>query len=119
MESVIANKNKTIPNHIKFMPAEYKATWSNMNESEKNRIHAKSQLYTLNTPYQVKSFWDEQNFSAVNERIEIEQSNLKVKKLNESQGTEGMISIDRVVEQNRGYASSYLDALARRAEYRK
>lgn len=119
MESVIANKNKAIPNHLKFMPAEYKATWSKMNESEKNRIHAKSQLYTLNTPYQVKSFWDEQNLNGINERIEIEQSNLKIKKLNESQGTEGMISIDRVVEQNRGYSSSYLDTLARQAQYRK
>ena len=119
MESVIANKNKDIPNHLKFMPADYKATWSKMNESEKNRIHAKSQLYTLNTPYQVKSFWDEQNLSGINERIEIEQNNLKVKKLNESQGTEGMISIDRVVEQNRGYSSNYLDTLARQAQYRK
>jgi len=120
MESVVAAKNNDLPNHVKFMPAEYKNLWSQMNESEKNRIHAKSQLYNLNTPYQVKSFWDDQNLQAVSERIEIEQNNLKVEeKLNESQGTEGMISLDRVVEHNRGYSSDYLDTLARQAQYRK
>jgi hypothetical protein len=30
-----------------------------------------------------------------------------------------MISLDTVVEHNRGYTSNYLDTLARRAEYRK
>lgn len=120
MEAVISTKNQNIPNHIKYMPAEYKSIWSNMNEGEKNRIHAKSQIYTLNTPYQVKSFWDEQNLVQVKERVEIEQNNLKVnEKLNESQGTEGMISLDTVVEHNRGYTSNYLDTLARRAQYRK
>ena len=120
MEAVVSTKNQNIPNHIKFMPAEYKSTWSNMNENEKNRIHAKSQIYQLNTPYQVKSFWDEQNLVQVKERVEIEQNNLKLnEKLNESQGTEGMISLDTVVEHNRGYTSNYLDTLARRAEYRK
>jgi len=40
-------------------------------------------------------------------------------KLNESQGTEGMISVDRIVEHQRGYTSNYLDTLMRGAQYRK
>jgi hypothetical protein len=120
MESVISTENQNVPNHIKFMPTEYKATWDKMNENEKNRIHAKSQLHNFTSPYQVKSFWDDQDLRGVNERIEIEQSNIKMNKtLNESQSTEGMISIERVVEHNRGYASNYLDTLARQASYRK
>ena len=42
-----------------------------------------------------------------------------MQKLNESQGTEGMISINRVVEHQRGYSSAYLDSLKRGASYRK
>ena len=119
IESVVNEKTKNIPSHIKFMPDEYKPFWNKMNESEKNRIHAKSQLYALNTPYQVKAFWDEQDLRGVNERIELERQNNKLQKLNESQGTEGMISVDRMVEHQRGYASSYLDTLMRGAQYRK
>jgi hypothetical protein len=118
MESVINEKTKNLPAHVKFMPDEYKAIWNRMNENEKNRIHAKSQLYTLNTPYQVKAFWDEQDLRGINERVEIEKNNNKLQKLNESQGTEGMISVERVVEHQRGYSSNYLDTLIRGAEYR-
>jgi len=100
------------------MPDTYKAIYGKMNESEKSRISAKSQLYTLNTPYQVKSFWDEYDLRGINERIEVESQNLKLNKLNESQGTEGMVSIDRVVEHNRGYSSTYLDTLRRRGDNR-
>lgn len=119
MESVVNEKNKHVPNHLRFMPDEYKALWNNMNESEKNRIHAKSQLYTLNTPYQVTAFWAEQDLRGINERIETEKQNNKLQKLNESQGTEGMISVERIVEHQRGYTSNYLDTLMRGAEYRK
>lgn len=120
MESVINESTKDIPNHLKFMPAEYKPIWNKMNENEKNRIHAKSQLYTLNTSYQVRAFWDEQDLRGINERIELEKNNAKMQKLNESsQGTEGMVSVDRIVEHQRGYSSSYLDTLKRGATYRK
>ena len=119
MESVVNERTKNVPNHLKFMPDEYKATWEKMNEGEKNMIHAKSQLYTLNTPYQVKAFWDEQDLRGISERVEIERNNNKLQKLNESQGTEGMISVDRIVEHQRGYTSNYLDTLKRGAEYRK
>ena len=116
MEAVVNESNKDIPNMLKFMPDSYKPMWEKMNEGEKSRIFAKSQLYNLNTPYQVKSFWDEQDLRGVNERVTIEQENLKnIAKLNESQSTEGMMPVERVVEQQRGYTSNYLASLQRRA----
>jgi hypothetical protein len=115
MDAVVNESNKEIPVLERFMPDTYKPIWNKMNESEKGRIYAKSQLYNLNTPYQVKSFFDEQDFRGVNERVEIESQNIKsMQKLNESQGTEGMISVDRVVESSRGYTSNYLSSLQRR-----
>jgi hypothetical protein len=116
MDSVVNESTKDIPNLIKFMPDVYKPLWDKMNESEKNRIFSKSQLYTLNTPYQVKAFYDEVDFRGVNERLDVETQNLKnIKKLNESQSTEGYMPIERVVEQSRGYSSNYLASLQRRA----
>jgi len=119
MESVINESTKNIPSMIKFMPEEYKATWDKMNESEKNYVYSKSQLYTLNTPYQVKTFWDEQNLNGILERIEVEKNNKKLQNLNESQSIEGMMPIERVVENARGYSSNYLDSMLRKADYRK
>ena len=76
---------------VKFMPDTYKPVWGKMNENEKGRIFAKSQLYNLNTPYQVKSFWDEQDLRGVNERVAIETQNIKeMQKLNEGE-TSGII----------------------------
>lgn len=123
IDGVINESTKALPAIVKFMPDSYKHLWNKMNESEKARIFAKSQLYTLNTPYQVKTFWDEQDLREVNERIEIETNNIKknkeIEKLNESQGTEGMIPINRVVEHQRGYSSEYLAKIQRNADYRK
>jgi len=119
MESVYTETTKDIPVMIKFMPDEYKNTWSKMDESEKNHIYSKSQLYTLNTPYQVKTFWDEQNLNGIVERIEQGKNNKKLQNLNESQSTEGMMPIERVVENARGYTSNYLDRMLREADYRK
>jgi len=119
IESVMNESAKHIPTHIRFMPHEYKPLWNKMNESEQNRIHAKAQLYSINTSYQAKAFWDEQDLRGINERIETEKQNRKLSKLNESQSTEGMIPVERVVEQQRGYTSNYLDNLMRGADYRK
>lgn len=119
MTAVVEQKNKHIPAHIKFMPNEYKATWDNMNENEKNNVHTKAQLYTLNTPYQVKAFWDEMNLNGISERVAVEKENLKLQKLNESQSTEGAIPVNRVVEMSRGYSKGYINSLMRGAESRK
>ncbi len=116
MDSVVNESTKDLHILEKFMPDSVKPVWNKMNESEKSRIFAKSQLYNLKTPYQVKSFFDEQDFRRINERVAIEAQNIKeMQKLNESQSTEGMISVERVVESSRGYSSNYLANLQRRA----
>lgn len=118
MEAVVNHKNQDLPNYVKFMPAEYKNAWNVMNENEKNRIHAKAQLYSIRTPYQAKAFWDEMDLRGINERIELEKNNEKLKKLNESQSPEGMIPVNQVVEAQRGYSQNYLEMLQRQAQYR-
>jgi hypothetical protein len=115
MDAVCNESTKELHILEKFMPDTYKPIWGKMNENEKSRVYSKSQLYDLRTPYQVKSFFDEQDFRGINERVVIESENIKeMQKLNESQGTEGMISVDRVVESSRGYTSNYLSSLQRR-----
>ncbi len=117
--AVVENTTKSIPNHIKFMPNEYKATWEKMNEHEKNHVHTKSQLYTINTPYQVKAFWDELDLRGINERVAREKENRKLTKINESQSTEGAVPVNRVVDMQRGYSQNYINSLMRGAENRE
>ena len=120
MEAVIAHKNENVPAHIKFMPADFKQAWSSMNENEKARVNAKAQLYTIKTPYQAMTFWSEIDMRGLNERIEIQKNNVKIEaQLNESQGTEGLIPVNQVVEMQRGYSQGYLEMLSRQADYRK
>jgi hypothetical protein len=116
MEAVVNHKEQNIPTYLRFMPAEYKPLWNEMNESEKSKIHAKAQLYTVNTPYQVKAFWDEMDMRGINERLEIEKHNTKIQnQLNESQSTEGLIPVNQVVEMQRGYSQGYLEMMLRNA----
>jgi hypothetical protein len=119
MEAVLNHKNQNVPSYIRFMPVEYKTLWTEMNESEKNRIHAKAQLYTVNTPYQAKAFWDEMDMRGVQYRIEESKQQNKLQQLNESQSTEGLIPVNQVVEMQRGYSQSYLQVLQRSADLRK
>ena len=119
MEAVVNHKEQNIPTYLRFMPAEYKPLWNEMNENEKSKIHAKAQLYTVNTPYQVKAFWDEMDMRGINERIEIEKHNTKIQKqLNESQSTEGLVPVNQVVEMQRGYSQNYLEMMLRGANSR-
>ena len=119
MEAVVNHKEQDIPKYIRFMPAEYKPTWNEMNEAEKSRIHAKSQLYTVNTPYQVKAFWDDLDMRGINERIEFQKYNTKkMQQLNESQSTEGLVPVNQVVEMQRGYSQGYLETMLRSANSR-
>jgi hypothetical protein len=116
MEAVVNHKEQNIPTYIRFMPVEYKATWNEMNENEKSKIHAKAQLYTVNTPYQVKAFWDDIDMRGINERIETQKYNTKItQQLNESQSTEGLIPVNQVVEMQRGYSQGYLETMLRSA----
>jgi hypothetical protein len=119
ISAVVEQKNKNIPIHLRYIPNEYKEVWDKMNENDKNGVHTKAQLYTLNTPYQVKAFWDEMDFRNINERVEIQKENLKIQKLNESQSKEGAVPVNRVVEMSRGYSKGYINSLMRGADYRK
>lgn len=119
MEAVLNHKNANVPNYIRFMPVEYKTLWSQMNESEQNRIHAKAQLFTVNTPYQAKAFWDEMDLRGVQYRIEENKQQNRMQQLNESQSTEGMMPVNQVVEMQRGYSQNYLQNLQRAADFRK
>ena len=119
MEAVLNHKNENVPNYVRFMPADYKSLWSNMNESEKNRIYAKAQLYQVNTPYQAKAFWDEMDLRGVQYRIEENKHNNKMQQLNESQSTEGLVPVNQVVEMQRGYSQNYLENLQRSLDLRK
>jgi hypothetical protein len=119
MEAVVNHKNQNVPTHVRFMPDEFKPLWNEMNESEKNKIHAKAQLYSIKTPYQASNFWYEIDLRGINERIEIQKNNSKLQKLNESQSTEGLIPVNQVVEMQRGYSQNYLENMLRQASYRK
>ena len=119
MEAVVNHKEQNIPTYIRFMPVEYKVLWNEMNESEKSKVHAKAQLYTVNTPYQVKAFWDDLDMRGINERIESTKRNAKItQQLNESQSTEGLIPVNQVVEMQRGYSQGYLETMLRSANSR-
>jgi hypothetical protein len=119
MEAVVNHKEQNIPTYLRFMPAEYKPIWNQMNESEQGRVHAKAQLYSVNTPYQVKAFWDELDLRGINERIETQKQNTKkMQQLNESQSTEGLVPVNQVVEMQRGYSQNYLENMLRGANYR-
>jgi hypothetical protein len=119
MEAVVSHKDQNIPAYLKFMPTEHKATWEQMDESAKNRIHAKAQLYDVRTPYQAKTFWAEADMNRIQESIEIQKNNQKLQQLNESQSTEGMIPVNQVVEMTRGYSQSYLEMMKINAQNRR
>jgi len=116
IESVLNVQQENTPNLIKFMPAKFKDIFESMTPAEKSRLEAQASLTVLNTPYQVKNFWESRDLRGINERIYFEKQNKNAQHINESQGREGFISIEKVAEHQRGYGNAYLDALKRRAQ---
>ena len=126
MNAVLENKQKETPNYIKYMPEKYKTIFESMTEGEKTVLNlaAKSGVYKLNTPYQVKTFWDSQNFVNVEERVIAENSQKEklasnAKQLNENQSTEGYVKLEEVAEYQRGYSNDYIGSLMRNAARNK
>jgi hypothetical protein len=115
MEAVLNKQVENTPSYIKFMPAAYKTVFESMNDGEKNWIAAQANNLTLNTAYQVKSFWDSRDFRGINERIATE-SLINNNSINENQGKEGYVSYKQINESLRGYSNNYMDALKRRAQ---
>lgn len=116
IESVLNKQQENVPNLIKFMPTKFKDIFESMTPAEKSRLEAQASLTVLNTPYQVKNFWESRDLRGINERIYFEKQNKNAQHINESQGREGFISIEKVAEHQRGYGNTYLDALKRRAQ---
>ena len=116
IESVLNKQQENTPNLIKFMPAKFKDIYESMTPAEKSRLEAQASLTVLNTPYQVKNFWESRDLRGVNERLYFEKQNKNAQQINESQGREGFISIEKVAEHQRGYSSEYISALKRRAQ---
>jgi len=70
---------------------------------------------SLNTPYQVKSYWDSRDLRGIRERI-ANQANINNDTINENQGKEGYVSLKQVNEGLRGYSNAYIEMLQRRAQ---
>jgi len=51
------NINKTGLKFIDEMPEDYAPVWESLNEGQKQSIIAQSNFYRLDTPYQIKNFW--------------------------------------------------------------
>lgn len=114
MEAVLNKTNENIPNYVRFMPEKYKEVFESMSDAERNWIAAQANNFQLNSQYQVKSFWDSRDLRGIYERIAINKS--ESEKINESQGTEGYVSLNKVNESLRGYSNDYIEALKRRAQ---
>ena len=115
MEAVLNKQVENTPNYIKFMPAQYKEVYESMTDGERNWISAQANNMSLNTPYQVKAFWDSRNLRGISERIAT-QANINNQTINENQGKEGYVSLKQVNESLRGYSNSYIEMLQRRAQ---
>ena len=114
MEAVLNKTNENVPNYVRFMPEKYKEVFESMNDAERNWLAAQAHNFQLNTQYQVKSFWDSRDLRGIYERVAINKTNSE--KINESQGAEGYVSLNKVNESLRGYSNDYLEALKRRAK---
>ena len=117
MNSVIEFKNQNVPSYIKLMPDKYKGIYENMNESEKVIVmnRANSGVYKVNTPYQVKSFWDSMDVSGIQSRIvensEKEKIAQSAQAINEGQSKEGFIPVSQVNQMSRGYSDTYVNSI--------
>ena len=123
INGIIEDKNAKMPTYIKYMPEDYKPIYEKMTDIEKVDIDraAKSGIYKVNTPYQVKSFWDSMSLNAIKDRMISESAaneklaeNVNTNKENkekDSQSTEGNMSINEVIQIQRGYNDNYVDAI--------
>lgn len=114
------SKNKNLPSYLKLMPDSYKMVYESMSEDEKANIHRKAVtgFHRLNTPYQVKTFWDtlqlQERIRILEENLQINNKNTAINE-NKSQGTEGFITIGQLAEYQRGYSANYIQQLTSHA----
>ena len=115
MEAVLNKQVENTPAYIKFMPTNYKELYESMNEAERNWIAAQANTVIINTAYQAKAFWDSRDLRGIRERIAVA-NDINNQTINENQGKEGYVSLEKVNEGLRGYSNSYLEMLKRRAQ---
>jgi len=115
MEAVLNKQVENTPAYVRYMPANYKEVYESMTDGERNWIAAQANNLSLNTPYQVKSFWDSRDLRGIRERI-ANQANINNDTINENQGKEGYVSLKQVNEGLRGYSNAYIEMLQRRAQ---
>ena len=118
MNAVVNEELAELPNYVKFMPTKFNAVYESMTDLQKKQLQrlAESGVYKLNTPYQVKFFWESQDFSGVktqidNEKLVENKASEATKDLNESQSKEGFIQVSKLNEQKRGYSDAYLESI--------
>ena len=109
MNGVMESKQAGIPNYMRFMPDEYKATFESLSQNEKAEIirNAESGFYHLDTPYQVKNFWKEMRMDARAKNIQESKKFENTSAINEShnQGIDGLTQ-EQFADYKRGYSKS-------------
>jgi len=65
--------DKIYENIINEMPNEYKPVWDRLNEQEQYTIMQQASMYKLNTPYQIKNFW--QTRTNLNQALQMQKLN--------------------------------------------
>ena len=116
MNQAVLEKQNQLPKYLAYMPQKYKDLYENMNESEKSYLSMRARNYkNMNTPYQVKTFWDTHDFNGVKDRLVSEKHAIETQKLYESQSKEGYVPIKAVQDSRRGYSDAYIQKIANRA----
>jgi hypothetical protein len=90
------NTNKTGIKFIDDMPEEYVQVWESLNEGHKQSIIAQSNFYKLNTPYQIKNFWQTRQLGS---------KPVGVQKLNENENV-------AETAKNQAYSTDYMNYIA-------
>lgn len=93
--------NKTGIKFLDEMPEEYSQIWESLSEGHKQSIIAQSHFYRLETPYQVKNFWQTRQLGP---------KSIGVQKLNENEN-----SAEQPTAQ-KGYSSDYMNYIAGQLE---
>ena len=81
------------------MPAEYFPLWENASAEVRDRIARQSRVFRLDSPYQIKNFWQTRGLGKPEDFV--------VESLNESKRTETAVVKQPVL----GYDNDYLDAM--------
>ena len=121
IHGIMENKNSDIPSYVRLMPDKYKQVYESMSANEKSSIHQKatSGFFKLNTPYQIKSFWDSQGLNGRNQILQeakiLEKQQGSAINENKSQSTEGTITFNQLADMQRGYSKDFIQNLTRHA----